>query len=353
VHGKDYLYFGGTNYLGLAHRPELKAAVVDAMDMYGLSSGASRLTSGENELLLGLEEDLARAASCESALVLPAGFVSNQVAVETIADDVDGFVLASYAHASIKSAVRLAHKPIIVDDTIFGANAAQPMRRRLGLAADTRLVFFVEPIEPFTGRVVDLTNILSQMQPQDLLILDEAHSFGVLGRHGRGAHEHYANLPPGRFIRTGTFSKALGTYGGFLLATEEFITNAKKSSSVFKASTSLPPALCAATREALKLIAKDDFALNVTLRHNIEQLTAALEKLNISGFVNDGVPIFYLPYCAGVAKARDLMPQRQIFIPGMSTYFAGFCEVGLRFTIQSGHTSADLEKLVSVCAEAM
>lgn len=353
MQGKDYLYFGGTNYLGLAQRPELKIAFIAALNNYGLSSGASRLTSGENEALLGLEADLARFAGSQAALVVPAGFLSNQVAVEALADDVDGFVLSRHAHASIQAAVKHGGKQAVIDDTIFGGKLSEPLRKRFDIPQSTRLAFFAEPIEPFAGRVLDLCPILSEMQPHDVLILDEAHSFGVLGKHGGGACEHYGMPAEAHLIRTGTFSKAIGTYGGFLLGTEKFIAGAKEKSLIFKGSTSLPPPLCAATREALALIERDHFALLEALRSNVAELTAGLRKLNAYDFVNDGVPIFYLPYSAAVARARDMMPARSIYIPTMSSYFAGFCEVGLRFTVQAGHNKEDIRRLIAVLAQAV
>src|ERR1700677_3640700 len=86
VDGIEYIYFGGTNYLGLAHRPELMQASARAFEKYGFSAGASRLTSGENDLMLQLEKELSDFANAESAVVLPAGFMSNAVVVDAIED---------------------------------------------------------------------------------------------------------------------------------------------------------------------------------------------------------------------------------------------------------------------------
>src|ERR1700751_5980330 len=111
IGGKDYLYFGGTNYLGLAQRRELIEAADKAFAAFGFSAGASRLTSGEHELLLSLEEELSQFAGAQRSVVLPAGFMSNQVMVDALDQSVDIWVMDRTAHASIQSALRTSRKP--------------------------------------------------------------------------------------------------------------------------------------------------------------------------------------------------------------------------------------------------
>src|SRR5262249_54662437 len=111
IGGKEYLYFGGTNYLGMAHRRELIEATDRAFEAFGFSAGASRLTWGKNELLLSLEEEQAKFANAERSVVLPAGFLSNQVVVDALDEVIDIWVMSKQAHSSIQSALRLSRKP--------------------------------------------------------------------------------------------------------------------------------------------------------------------------------------------------------------------------------------------------
>lgn len=347
IDNKDYLYFGGTNYLGLAHRIELQEAASKCFSEYGFSSGASRLTSGENEILVALENELAAFADCESALVLPAGFISNQALVEGINKYVDAFVISDPCHAAIKCAVHQSTKPVLVDRP-QNCHSSESIRERLGIAPDQVLAVFTEPIDALSGRLAQVEQIRNQLSSQDFLILDEAQSFGVLGNTGAGAKEHFSLAADECLVRTGTFSKAVGTYGGFVLASRRITDSIKQNSASFRGSTSLPPLICAASRESLRLI-KEDFDSTIKrLRQNILFLS---QKLPTLGFKRDGdaaVPIFYLPYSPGLKKIQDNLPERGIYIPSMSNYFPGQSQLGLRWTIQSAHKTEDLEELISV-----
>jgi 8-amino-7-oxononanoate synthase len=351
---KEYLYLGGTNYLGLAHRVELMAAAQAAFDRFGFSAGASRVTSGENDALLSLERELAAFADAQEAFVLPAGFLSNQAVVEALDENVDAWVIGRQAHVSIRTALKLSSKPRFVGDWDSGAGSAGgSFRKRFGLGNNTRLGVFAEPIDPLPGRIVDINAVRDAMEERDYLILDEAHSFGVLGERGIGAQEHFAMGNKATLIRTGTFSKALGSYGGFILASKETLDLLKHKSSIYKGSTALPPPVCAAAHAALRLL-RDDASSNIDiLRRNIQYLALRLQALNIAQFVPSATPIFYLPNSSATAHVRKLLFERGVYIPTSSSYFGDFCEVGLRWTIQAGHTLEQLDLLVKTVAESL
>ncbi|MGD9681124.1 MAG: aminotransferase class I/II-fold pyridoxal phosphate-dependent enzyme [Candidatus Obscuribacterales bacterium] len=339
VEGRECLYFGGTNYLGLAHRPEIIAAMNQAFATYGLSSGASRLTSGETELLIALESELADFASCESALVLGAGFMTNQAVVEALDDDVDGWLVSNLAHGSIKTALSQSLKPV----TLY--EAGREAEAREAIPGDLRLGVFVEPIEPLTGSLTDLDALVKTLSPADILILDEAHSLGVLGADGQGAVGCF-DRGAGELIRTGTLSKAFGCYGGIILASERFISRVKTLSPCYKSSTSLPPPLCAAARQALLLV-RDKTTTVTPLQANIRSLNSRLAGLGIETHKNNSVPIYYLEDSPSVARMREDLLGKGIYIPLVTSYFADYCHIGLRWTIQAGHSEADLDFLVS------
>ena len=347
IEGKEYLYFGGTNYLGLAQRPELLEAACQAFSLFGLSSGASRLTSGENNILLSLEEELAQFARAEQSLVLPAGFLANQAVVDGLDDEVDAWVISDHAHASIKAAVKQSRKPVMVLDSCCEAESYSP-GDRFGAGSFDRLAIFAEPIEPLTGKLVDIAQFYSRAGKNDFIILDEAQSFAVLGVSGRGALEHFALPANAGLIRTGTFSKALGTYGGFILAQTDIINLIKHKALCFSGSTSLPPLLCSATRASLRLIQEDAGSTVCRLQKNLDLLNQLLTESGFSTLNDACVPIYYLPFSPDVVRMRNALPGNDILIPSVGNYFAGACEIGLRWTIQAGHTAEDLHKLIKV-----
>jgi 7-keto-8-aminopelargonate synthetase-like enzyme len=345
--GKSYLYFGGTNYLGIAHRPELSRAATAAFDRFGFSAGASRLTSGENSLMLELEKELAAFAGSESAIVLPAGYMGNSAVVDALEDLVDAWVIQERAHGSIQSAIALSRKQVITDDPASGGT----IRERHSLPESWRLGIFAEPVEPMSGRLFDCAALERSAQKSDFIILDEAHSFGVLGDNGVGALQHFDLKHGLNLVRTGTFSKALGSYGGFVVASNEVVAEIKRKSHLYKSSTALSPVVCGAAREALNLLVNDKANTIDRLKTNIAFVIQRLEEIVGADFCNDGVPIFFLRNSPEVAKLRDSLPGDGIYIPTVSSYFADFCQIGLRWTIQSGHSKEQLERFISQIAQ--
>lgn len=345
IAGKEYLYFGGSNYLGLAHRPELLEEAISAFETYGLSSGASRLTSGENELLLRLEKELSAWSASESALVLPAGFMSNQAVLEGVDGDVDVWIIKKNAHASIQQAIKLTRKPVVLDEA---PEDEKPLHERLGVDASKRLGVFLEEVDPLTGRLLNTENTICKLRDQDIVIVDEAHSFGVIGENGRGSFEHYALDHAANLIRTGTFSKAFGTYGGFVLSSRAISESIKSKSLCFKGSTSLPPLVCAATLASLNLIQDKEAALLESLRKNIQHLFEGLRSLNFEPVNSPEMPIFYLNASEATDRCLKLLPDESISIPQVGSYFAGSGSIGMRWTLQAGHSIEDLDKLLGV-----
>lgn len=351
--GKEYIYFGGTNYLGMAHRSELWSAATAAFERYGFSAGASRLTSGESDLLIELEHDLAHFAKEEDSIVLPAGFMTNRAVVDAINDEVDYWIISKYAHGSIKSALAHTGKVLMVD-AFLPAEATgdrRSLRGRLGLP-ECRLGFFAEPIDPLLGWLQDIRALSHLVGDTDFLVLDEAHSFGVLGEHGRGALEHF-NIPASnpRIIRTGTFSKALGSQGGFILASKQTAKLLKANSNSYKVSTPLSPVACAASLAGLRLLRDQPDSTIRQLRKNLGTVNEGLVEIGFGEFANNPVPIYHLPDSPKIAALREYLPKAGMYLPTVTSYFADFCEIGLRWTIQSGHSAQHLNQLLEAIAK--
>lgn len=331
VDGKPFTYFGGTNYLGLAQRTELLVAGNEAFAKYGFSASASRLTSGENDLLLELESYVARFAQFEAALVLPAGFMSNLAVVDGLDDRVDAWLIQPHAHSSIRSALATSRKPVHT----MGADKPE---------AGAKLGIFVEPINPLTGELTDIPAIVKSASAGSYIIMDEAHSFAVLGTAGGGAAEHF-QLDKTRAISTGTFSKAVGANGGFVLASRDIIDIIKEKSGSYRGSTPLSPVLCAAALAALKLIAQDRASTIDALRTNVEAVNKRLQKEGLNK--SSPVPIFYILNPLELPKLEEQLRARNIFVPVVGSYFKAACDLAFRWTIHATHTTDEIDQLLS------
>lgn len=340
IGGIEYVYFGGTNYLSLSHRPELIRAADDAFEELGFSAGASRLTSGESTNLLLLEVELATWANSEKALILPAGFMSNMAVVDAIDHVVDGYAVQTNAHGSIKSAIRVSRKPCYPYTDIAELREITNQNKKICI--------FAEPINSLTGGVADLPPVYRFLNSGHFVVFDEAHSLGVLGRTGFGALEHFHMSPHPNLIRTGTLSKAVGTYGGFVMASAEFIAAIKAHSEAYKSSTALPPVVVAATRRSLRFILNEAESPVANLRRNIGIMNSALVGMGFQRFAEHSTPIYYLDHVRDINGLRKRLQQERLYTPTIGYYFGNAEPGGFRWTIQAGHSQNDLEKLVSV-----
>lgn len=343
VRGRDYLYFGGTNYLGLSHRPELLQAATEAFADFGFSSAASRVTSGANVQLLSLEEELSAFAESDAALTVPAGFMSNTAVVQGIDPQVNFWVLDNKAHGSIKTAVQASGKPAVYYDAqSISANAS--FREQFSLPEDCTLGVFMEGLDALSGRLIDIPALIRKGLDRDFFIIDEAHSFGVLGDGGLGAVEEFNLAPGNRLIRTGTFSKAVGTSGGFILGSEETIDGIKNSSASYVSSTPLSPVMCAATRESLRLLREEPDTTINRLSANISLMNRALSNAGLDQFSIHRAPIYLLSGLPWIAELAAALSDSGICIPSMGSYFSD-AGLMLRWTIQAGHTPEQLGAL--------
>jgi 8-amino-7-oxononanoate synthase len=348
IDGHEFLYFGGTNYLGLAHHPALQQAASRAFEQYGFSTGASRITSGQNELLLELETELAALAGAEETALLGAGFLSNLALVEAVDHSVDYWLIDERAHGSIKVAAAHSRKPVIRYQKLPSTSFHQEFR----LPDQCILGIFAEPVDALSGALLDVKALVEHSSVNDFVILDEAHSFGVLGR-GAGALRHFGLPRTGRLITTGTLSKAVGTAGGFVAGSAQVITAIRQRSSCYKGGTPVSPVICAASLESLELIRKQPDSTVERLRSNVEHLNAALVQIGLEPLALNLVPIYSFDHSPAIARLREALPQNGIYVPSTGSYFGAQCPIALRWTIQAGHRAEDLDKLVSVITLAL
>lgn len=349
IEGRQYLYFGGTNYLSMAQRPELKESFLRAFELYGMSTSASRLTSGETDLLLGLEDELARFFSAESSLTLPAGFMANQALVEALDNFVDAYIQLSPSHSSISSALAMSKKPVYSLESVKQIAALRNGElKNCGASA-----LFIEPIDALSGEILNLSHIIDSFffdqapGKRNYLVLDEAQSAGVLGKSGKGALEHFAIEANEFIVRTGTFSKAFGAYGGYILASAQIIAAVKEFSPAFRGSTSMPPPICAAARTSLAILRENPESCLEILKEKLGIMNMLLSERGCrKDFSGHQTAIYYLEHLNEATGLHKILFENGIFLPSIKSYFLGSgAEPGLRFTLQAMHSKGDLEKL--------
>ncbi|MDO8518618.1 MAG: 8-amino-7-oxononanoate synthase [Deltaproteobacteria bacterium] len=292
--GKSFLNFSSNNYLGLANHPALKKAASVAALKYGTGSGASRLITGSMSLHHELEEEIASFKGTESALLFNSGYHANIGIISSLMGEGDQIFSDELNHASLIDGCRLSKAGTTVywhcdmkqlEQSL--QNPPQPPFSKGGGTAFSNGKLDLPPVEKggqggfrrliitdtvfsMDGDLCPLPEIMALAEKQDAMVLvDEAHATGVFGKKGRGVVEHFGiDSRHPRLIQMGTLGKALGSFGAYVCGPRElteFLVNKARS---FIYTTSLPPAVCAASLAAVRLVERDS-SLKEKLWENI------------------------------------------------------------------------------------
>jgi 8-amino-7-oxononanoate synthase len=271
--GRELWNFASNDYLGLARHPEIEAALVDGVRRYGAGSAASRLVCGTLPPHRLLEDALAAAKQSEAALTFSSGFATALGVIPAIVGKADHVILDKLCHACLVDAARLSGATI----RVFPHNELGKLERLLiSIRAKfpaARILVATESVFSMDGDLCPLREIVALTETHDaLLLLDEAHGFGVLGENGMGLAEQ-EKLQQRIAFQMGTLSKSAGLSGGYLAASRdwiEFLTNRARS---FIYSTAPPPALAHAALASLALIrSPEGKILRAKLQANIARI---------------------------------------------------------------------------------
>ena len=241
--GKRYSYFAGNNYLGLAGHPEIKAAVIRAVEKYGVNFSASRHTTGTADIHLELEGSLASFKGKEDAVVFASGYQGNSILLEILKGSYSTIFIDQAAHASIIAAIPAD----VVKVMYFDHCDADHLDYLLDYNRGSSPLIITDGIFPLTGEIAPLNRIYPVVKKHNgLLVVDDAHSTGILGESGKGTPEHFSLPVDDKIFQTETMSKALGGYGGFISGSRELTEMIRERSATYQASTALPPPIAAA-----------------------------------------------------------------------------------------------------------
>ncbi len=241
--GKKYSYFAGNNYLALASHPEVKAAVIRAVEKYGVNFSASRHTTGTADIHLELESVLASFKGKEDAVVFASGYQGNSILLEILKGSYSTIFIDQSAHASIIAAI----PSDVVRVMFYGHCDADHLDYLLEYNRGSSPLVVTDGIFPLTGEIAPLNRIYPVVKKHNgILVVDDAHSTGILGETGKGTPEHFSLPDDDKIFQTETMSKALGGYGGFISAGRELTEMIRERSATYQASTALPPPIAAA-----------------------------------------------------------------------------------------------------------
>jgi glycine C-acetyltransferase len=344
--GKEVINLASNNYLGLTTHPKLIEAAIEATRKYGAGSGAVRTISGTMDLHMQLEEKIAKFKNVEACVVFQSGFTANAGTVSSVLTPEDHIISDELNHASIIDGCRLSRAKIHVFPH-KDHEAAGRILEQLDSVSGRKLVI-TDGVFSMDGDIGPLPQLCEHAERHGaIMMVDDAHASGVLGRNGRGTIDHFG--VHGRVdIQVGTLSKAIGVLGGYVCGSRDLIEFLYHRARPFLFSTSHPPAVAASCIAAFDILEQEP--------ERIEQLwtnTRYFKKMLADAGFNTGIsetPI--TPIIVGDA-ARAFQFSAELFKEGVLATGIGFPTVAkdkarVRTIVTAAHTRAELDQALDV-----
>jgi glycine C-acetyltransferase len=344
--GKEVINLASNNYLGLTTHPKLREAAIAAVKQYGVGSGAVRTISGTMTLHMQLEERIAAFKNVEACVVFQSGFAANAGTVSAILTPEDHIVSDELNHASIIDGCRLSkakihvfpHKDVAAAEKILAGLDNVPGRKLL----------ISDGVFSMDGDIGPLPGLVEAAEKHGaIMMVDDAHSSGVLGRNGRGTIDHFG-LHGRVQVQVGTLSKAIGVLGGYVCGSRDLIEFLYHRARPFLFSTSHPPAVAAACLAAFDILEQEPERID-RLWENTRYFKKGLQSAGFNTGISE-TPI--TPVIVGEA-AMAYQLSRELFAQGVLATGIGFPTVPkgkarVRTIVTSTHTKAELDRALEV-----
>lgn len=347
IDNKSYLSFCSNDYLGLANHPSVCAASIEAIKQYGVGSGASQLVSGYSKLHHDLENSLEDFLGYERVILFSSGFLANLGVVTTLGNK-DALILAD----------RLNHASLI-DGARYSAASMKRYRHRdfnharllLETSNSPSNIIITDGVFSMEGSVAPLVELSQLCKAQNnLLIVDDAHGIGVLGKDGRGSMQLLGLSASEVDILIGTFGKAFGSAGAFVAGSKETIEYILQKARTLTYSTAMPVALAAATQRSLEIIRHDHDRrrrLDANIQYFRQQATN--RELNIEAS-NTPIQTMVLGNNLDTLKASEQLANQNILVIAIRPPTVPANSARLRITLSSEHKQQQIDQLISALA---
>jgi glycine C-acetyltransferase len=346
VDGKEVINLASNNYLGLANHPKLKEAALDAIRKYGVGSGAVRTITGTMDIHMKLERRIAAFKHTESCVVFQSGFTANAGTVSSLLSPEDHIISDELNHASIIDGCRLSRAKIHVFRHRDVAHAAEVLDGLKNIPGHKLLITDgVFSMDGDIGPLDKLTELAERYGA--IMMVDDAHSSGVLGRNGRGTVDHF-KLHGRVHVQVGTLSKAVGVLGGYVCGSKDLIEYLYHRARPFLFSTSHPPAVTAACLAAFEILENEPERVQA-LWDNTSYYKGLLKQ---AGFDTGASETPITPVIVGESKTAHEFSSA-LFDEGLWATGIGFPTVPqgkarIRTIVTATHTREHLDRAVEI-----
>jgi 8-amino-7-oxononanoate synthase len=349
VNGREMGMYASYSYLGLVGHPRINAAAKAAVDQYGTGTHGVRTLAGTLKLHTALEETIAAFKHTEAALTFSSGYATNLSVIAALLGRGDYVISDKLNHASIVDGCLMSGAKFVR----FRHNDMEALESRLQQIPDGAAKLVVaDAVFSMDGDVIDFPRMAALCrQYHAWLMIDEAHSVGVLGQTGRGIEEHF-DMPDSIDIKMGTLSKTIPSVGGYIAGNKDLINYLRHSTRAYIFSAALPPAQAAAAKAAFEVILDEPWRVD-KLRANGQQFINGLKQ---AGFDTLNTETAIVPVVCGEDEIAYRMTQyaqhRDIFVlPVVSPAVApGLAR--LRATVTAAHEAEEIEHAMNIIADS-
>ncbi len=364
IDGQAMLTFCSNDYLGLANHPDLAKAISEGLQLFGSGSGASHMISGHHRPHDDLEKDLAKTQAVfipeVRALFFSTGYMANLAAITAISSGLgSNQVMSIYSeelnHASLIDGVRLASKQNQAKIQVFPHQDLQALEQLLANDTNQFKLIVTDGVFSMDGDIAKVAELLKLAHQYDaLMLIDDAHGFGVLGQHGFGILEHAGiqktNEAAARIIYIGTLGKAAGISGAFITGHKTLIEWIKQKGRSYIYTTASPPAIAHGLLKSLELISDDSH--RVSLNKNIQywKKTLRLNKWKLMPSDTAIQPIMIGKTEDALRVAQQLY-QKNIWVPAIRPPTVPADTARLRITFSASHTTEQIDQLTQALME--
>ena len=337
---KSVVNLSSNNYLGLTTHPKLVAAALDAVQKYGVGSGAVRTISGTMEMHMELERRLAKFKHVESVVVFQSGFAANAGTVAAVLSKEDAIISDALNHASIIDGARLSKATIKVFPHKDVDEARKIMQELPAAQKKILITDGVFSMDGDLGRVAELSALAEEYGA--IMMVDDAHASGVFGKNGSGTVDHFGCH--GRVdIQVGTLSKAIGVLGGYVGGSRSLVEFLYHRARPFLFSTSHPPAVTAACLAALDILETEPQWIE-KLWDNTRFFKAGLDKLGFNtGMSESPITPVIVGEAATASKMSDVLFERGVFAQSIGFPTVARDKARLRTIVAATHSKEDLQ----------
>ena len=347
IDGREYLSFCSNDYLGLANHPRLIEAFNQGAGRFGVGSGAAHLITGHSYAHQALEEELAEFVGRPRALLFSTGYMANLGVVSALMGRGDSVFEDRLNHASLIDAALLSGASLIR----YAHMDMESLHRKIAQTGVGKRLIASDGVFSMDGDCAPLVDLAGLAASVDAwLLIDDAHGFGVLGKHGCGWCADQLSDVPDNSILMATLGKALGTFGAFVAGSDELIETLIQQARTFIYTTAPPPALAWATRTALQLVREGD-ALREKLNELVRYFRSGAAELGLP-LMPSATPI--QPLLVGAAAAAlelsEALREQGVLVTAIRPPTVAKGAARLRITLSARHERLQLDRLLEALA---